>query len=310
MLTRVAESLYWIGRNIERCEHCSRYLKVQYLSTLDAPMSQNKDFTLRSILFMSGSNFDIDAAVNEKEVWQTVIFDYNNPNSIASIVRNARENAKSIRNNLSKETWNNINKLFLFVNQARSQTFNASKIFAFCEDVLALAALIKSTIANTLLHTDIWSFINLGIYVERSFQILRILRSKISDSAILSDNGENLPLMHYQWTTLLKSLESFDVYMNLNRRMLNKSTMFAFLIANPLFPRSIQYAFNKIKSHFENISAKPIGYQEAMQAYDLSIADCIKFNTFEEDEQVIDYINQAFECISNFHFNIEKLYFS
>jgi len=50
MLARVAESLYWIGRNIERCEHCARYMQVQYFSTLEAPMSHNKDFTLRSIL--------------------------------------------------------------------------------------------------------------------------------------------------------------------------------------------------------------------------------------------------------------------
>lgn len=309
MLTRVAESLYWIGRNIERCEHCARYLKVQYLSTLDAPMSQNKDFTLRSILFMSGSNFDINASVNEKEVWNTVIFDYDNPNSIASVVQSARENARSIRNNLSKETWEAINKLHLFVTAAKSTPFKSSMIFALCENILALIALVKSTIANTLLHTDKWSFINLGIFVERSFQILRILKSKISDSVILSDNGENLPLMLYQWTTLLKSLESFDVYMNLNRRIVDKAAMVELIVSNKLFPRSIHYTFNKIKSHFENISAKPAGYYEALQSCDSSIEECVNFREFNEDDKVINYINEAFESISNFHFKLDKLYF-
>ncbi len=309
MLTRVAESLYWIGRNIERCEHCCRYLKVQYFSTLDAPMSQNKAFTLRSILFMSGSNFDTETNVSESEVWQKVIFDFDNPNSISTVIRNARENAKSIRNNLSTECWEAINRLFLFLKEARKKKFKSSKIFGFCEEIIAHIALIKSTIANTLLHTDIWSFINLGVFVERAFQTLRIMRSKISDSAILSDNGENLALMFYQWTTLLKSLEAYDVYMNLNKRQLDKGNIFSLLISNPLFPRSIQYAGNKIKSHFENISARPEGYIAALEAYDTAMINCMEFNDFDEDEEVINYINDAFDCISSFHFNIQKLYF-
>ena len=98
MLARVAESLYWIGRNIERVEHCTRYLKVQYFSTLEAPMLQNKDFTFRSILFMSGADFEPQNMLPENEVWRKVIFDAGNPNSIFSIVKYAMENARSIRN--------------------------------------------------------------------------------------------------------------------------------------------------------------------------------------------------------------------
>ncbi len=139
--------------------------------------------------------------------------------------------------------------------------------------------------------------------------MLRIIRSKISDSAILSDNGENLALMFYQWTTLLKSLEAYDVYMNINKRQLDKGNIFRLLISNPLFPRSIQYSGDKIKRHFENISARPDGYAEALNDYDVAVTECMRFKDFDEDEKVVSYVDQAFSCISNFHFNIDKLYF-
>ncbi len=309
MLTRVAESLYWIGRNIERCEHCSRYLKVQYFSTLDAPMSQNKDFTLRSILFMSGSDFDINTSVNEGEVWQKVIFDYNNPNSIANIAQKARENAKSIRNNLSTESWEAINKFHLFMKGLDGSKFNSSKVFQFSEKIILHLSLINSTFANTLLHTNAWSFINLGIYIERNLQILRILKSKISDITILTNGGINIPLMHYQWITLLKSLEAFDVYMNINQRQLSTAEIYKLIISNELFPRSVIYSGQKIKRHLTNISARPLGFDIILANLEKSIDECIAFQNFDDEEKVINFINQNYENISRSHLEIQKLYF-
>ncbi len=309
MLARVAESLYWIGRDIERSEHCSRYLKVQFFSTLDAPMSQNKDFTLRSILFMSGSDFNTDSPLAAKEVWQKVIFDSNNSSSLNSIAQNARENARSIRNSISTELWESINKWFLFSKSMDAESFNSSKIFSYTEQMNTHIALVKSNIYNTLLHNDIWNFICLGIYVERSLQVLRILRSKISDSIILSNNGANYPLLQYQWTTLLKSLESFDVHKGQYKGHLSKETIFELILTNEKFPRSLKYSLNKVLLHLTKISIKPASFDDVFSQFETEIKECTVFENSSDEDEVINSIAEIHDCISNFHFKIEKLYF-
>ncbi|HMQ46416.1 MAG TPA: alpha-E domain-containing protein [Saprospiraceae bacterium] len=309
MLARVAESLYWMGRSLERVEHCSRYLKVQYYSTLDAPMSQNKDFTLRSILFMSGSNLDVYVPIHENYVWQKVISDPNNPNSLFQLSHNARENARSIRNSISSELWEAINKWYLYIRDLEINTFNSSDIFSFAENATIHLAIIKSAIATTLLHNDVWSFINLGIYLERSMQVLRIVRSKLSDSIILSNNGANIPLLQYQWTTLLKSLEAFDVYKNQNRGVLSREAIFALVLDNGLFPRSLKYSSKKVRSHLAQISVRPVEYEAVIEIFEDKMNNCLNFSDYSNEEEVLSRISEAIECLSNFHYDIQQLYF-
>lgn len=309
MLARVAESLYWIGRDIERSEHCSRYLKVQFFSTLDAPMSQNKNFTLRSILFMSGSDFNPESPLTAKEVWQKVIFDPNNTGSLLSIAHNARENARSIRNSISTELWEAINKWYLYNKSLNAHTFNASDIFSFCEQMNAHISLVKSNVYNTLLHNDIWNFICLGIYIERCLQVLRILRSKISDSVILSNNGANLPLLQYQWTTLLKCLESFDVHKGQYKGVVSKETIFELILTNEKFPRSIKYSIKKVLHHFSNISIKHKAFEKTLTGFQSDFEPCMAIENFSDEENVVQSIADMQTCISNFHFEIQKLYF-
>ncbi len=309
MLARVAESLYWIGRDLERSEHCARYLKVQFFSTLDTPMSQNKDFTLRSILFMSGTNFDTDATMREREVWQKVIFDNNNPFSIFKMSQNVRENARSIRNNISTELWESINKWYLYNKNLNANSFGSRDIFSYYEKTNGHIALIKSDVYNTLLHTDAWNFIFLGMHLERAMQILRILRSKISDSIILSNNGMNLAVEHYQWTTLLKSLEAFDVHRTQNKGLLSKASIFELVLANCLFPRSLQFTTKKIMEHFTLISVKPSKHADILQQFEKELKSSTDFNDFSDENKVMTSIEEIQSYLANFHFEVERLYF-
>ncbi|MEN0004073.1 MAG: alpha-E domain-containing protein [Bacteroidota bacterium] len=309
MLARVAESLYWIGRNLERVEHCSRFLKVQYYSTLDAPMSHNKDFTMRSILFMAGSEMNFQAPVNENFVWNKVILDPANSNSLFSLTRNARENARSIRNNISSELWESINKWYLYLKKLREKPFTSSHIASFAENTNIHMALINSAIATTMLHNDIWSFISLGMYLERSLQVLRILRSKISDSIILSNNGVNKPLLQYQWTILLMSLEAFDVYRYQYRGILSKETIFELLLEKEAFPRSLKHSVQQVKHHIAAISVRPAGYDKFMKEFEQVLQDCIHFSDFANEEDTLQEITESAECLADLHYEIQNLYF-
>jgi len=309
MLARVAENLYWIGRNIERCEHCSRYLKVQFFSTLDVPMSNSKDFILRSILFMSGSSFSMDTDLREDEVWRKVIFDYNNPNSILSIARNTRENARSIRNSISTELWESINKWFLYTKTLNPDRFSSSEIFSFTEDINTHIALIRSNVHNTLLQNDTWHFICMGIYTERAIQVLRILRSKISDSSILSNNGANIPLQEYQWVTLLRSLEAVDMYKIQSKGKFSEEGVLKLILDNDIFPRSIPFATTRALSYFSRIYIKSTGDKEILEQISARLIKVYKAKDFLDIDQTMTNITDIQNCVYDFHNELEKLYF-
>jgi uncharacterized alpha-E superfamily protein len=309
MLARVAESLYWIGRNIERAEHFSRYIKVQYFSIMDESMVHNKDFTLRSILFMSGAEDSQTSIMTENQVLQKVIFDPNNPNSILSIIRSARENARSIRNSISTELWESINKLYLHLQQVDAPRFNTFRVYQFSVDMKSDLCVVKSNIRNTLLHNDVWHFICLGIYIERCLQILRIMRSKISDWTILSNNGENKALMIFQWTILLKSLESFDLHNHLHTSMKTKKSVFSMILKNRLFPRSIPFCVERIVEHLSLISVKKQPFKEFCDRFEDKTAELLEFEEFEDEEEVINHLDMAYDLFADTHFEIQRLYF-
>ena len=309
MLARVAESVYWLGRNLERCENYSRYYKVHFFSSLEAPMIENKDFVLRSILFMSGSAFDEDQKLSEPAVWERVLFDLNNPNSLLSLIKGTRENARSVKNSLSAEVWESINKLYHYCNNKRMSAFSMRHVADFSDDISDHIAIIKSSIANTLLHDDVWNFINIGCHQERALQVLRIVRNKMSDWTILSDNGANNAILIYQWTILLRSLKAFDIYKNYYRGKKSAESIYKLILGNDLFPRSVSYSCERIRKSLVKISAKPESYL-VVQEKVIDIMDAhFAFQNFEDEDAVIQHIEDVYSDISNIHKNISKLYF-
>lgn len=246
MLSRVANSLYWVGRYIERSEHLARYLRVQYFSILDTPMSQNKDFVLRSIMTMYGMEFDIETLIEEQEVLMEVGLNPENPISLLSIVFAARENARSVRYVISTELWQVINQYYLFVKEYSTDFYKTRGLYDFTFTVGKHCSIVRSYLDHTLIHDDIWLFIELGIYLERASQIVRILSSKLNDIEVLSENGANIPLRRYQWTITLKVLEAFDMHRRVYRKPQNQRSVFEFLTSNTQFPRSITYNLKKV----------------------------------------------------------------
>ena len=254
MLARVANSLYWTGRYTERSEHLARYLRVQYFSILDAPMSQNKDFILKSILTMYGIDFDEQEQVDEQTVLVEVGLDPDNGASVLSTVIAARENARSLRYIISTELWEAINQYYHYVKDYDPEFYRTRGLYDFTLNIAKHCAIIRSYVDHTMIHDDIWVFINLGIYLERAAQIIRILNSKLQDIAILSEDGANIPLKQYQWTTTLKVMEGFDMHRRVYKRPQSQETTFEFLVTNRDFPRSVAYNLNQVNALLTKLS--------------------------------------------------------
>ncbi|WP_116107429.1 alpha-E domain-containing protein [Lewinella sp. IMCC34191] len=313
MLARIASTLYWTGRYIERSEHLARYLRVQYFSMLDAPMSQSKDFILQSILNMYGTPFEEGGQLVESEVLQKVGMDYGVPTSIRSTVKMARENAGSLRHVISTELWEAINAFYLYSHRTDPEDFAVRGLYDYTFEVGRQCAIIRSRIHDTLLHDQSWVFVKLGIHLERVAQVIRIVNSKLNDADVISDSGgpnENKVLKLYQQTILLKVVEGFDMHRRAYQRRQTRRTTLEFLIGHPEFSRSITYNMERVVGLLARLNGsedvrEPVQYRAGkLYAY---------FRYLDYDaisDNPIEALNTALVEVYSLHDDIERKYFN
>lgn len=313
MLARVANSLYWTGRYLERSEHLSRYLKVQYFSTFDAPMIQQKEVILRSILFMSEGSLEFiqngETELSEQEILVEVAFSPENRNSIFSNVQTARENARSVRYAISSELWEAINRYYHFVRSYSVDFYKTRGLYDFTTNAVQHCSVIRSYIDSTLLHDDIWAFIKLGIHLERATQIIRILNNKIIDIKALTGEETDNPLIAYQWTTTLKVLESFDMYRRIYRREIQQKNILTFLLTNPAMSRSVCSTLEQLNFFLSGLSLG-VSKESKLQFQARKLANHFKYLEYHEIvDDVPGFLNQSLEKIYELNNLIEKEYF-
>ena len=173
MLSRQASSLYWIGRYQERTEYITRFLDVKYFSTMDTTIIDYQNFVLRSIKFMVTGNVSKDIKYEPDILWK-VSLDKTSPTSIISYVTAVRDNTKGIRNLISNELWEVVNKNYHFLHNFSGDYLRKRGLYEFTKQVEENASLFQAKLDSTLLHDDAWAFIKLGSYVESAEQITRI----------------------------------------------------------------------------------------------------------------------------------------
>lgn len=247
MLARIANTLYWMGRYLERTEHMARYLRVQYFTTQDAPMSQNRDFVLGSIVNMAGIAWEEGKPYNESEILHQIALDSNNPMSILSAITNARENARGMRNIISTELWEVINKYYHFVNNYPVNYFKTRGLYDFTLTAGEHCSVIRGYVDSTLTHNEVWALIRLGVHMERTTQIARIISCKLYDIFVLTKGNVDMPVENYQYTVLLKLLESFDMNRHHYKAAPDRQKALEFLILNADFPRSLAFNLKQIQ---------------------------------------------------------------
>ena len=309
MLARVANSLYWIGRYIERSEHLARYLRVQYFSILDTPMFQNRDFVLRSILTMYGIESKPDEHIDEAEMLMEVGLNMENPVSFASTVAAARENARSVRHVLSTELWEVINQYYLYVRDFDRAFFKTRGLFDFTNTAGKHCSIVRSFADHTLIHDEVWTFIQLGISLERATQILRILDSKGHDIEVLSENGANRPLQRYQWTITLKVLEAFDMHRRAYRQSQTQESVVEFLLSNNRFPRSVAYNLNTTLNLIKDLSAQTKSSEELIFKAGKLSSDFQYLEYADIKDNLPNFLNESMQKVFQLSSSIEKTYF-
>ncbi|PSR53086.1 alpha-E domain-containing protein [Adhaeribacter arboris] len=312
MLSRIGNSLFWMGRYIERAEHVARYTKVHYVSSLDAPLALNKENTLESILDLMGQQADYYqkyGQLTDDDVLCFITIDDNNPSSIVSTVNLIRENARGTRDSISMEIWEAINRFYHSINKYDATRFQQKGIFSFSREVEENSSVIKGLIANTLIRDEVWMLISLGINLERAVQICKMILTTLYDVEKIDPAKRGGPAENYQWTMLLKSAQAFDMYKRYYKTNTWRRNILDFLLFNATFPKSLAYNLSYIQKNVQSIAFQEAKGKDSITFKVGKSAAQLQFMTIEEvEDDTIGFLNKALDKLYKLGRLLEEKY--
>ena len=254
MLSRVADSLFWLGRYIERAENYARFIDVNSNLALDLPPQMDEQW--EPLIAVTGDlevfNQRFDHCDRESAIY-FLAFDPENVNSVFSSVSKARENARIVRENLTKETWEVLNELYLFIKDgAARKIWKKDDPRSFFIDVKYRIQLLYGIAYNSVARTEGWYWVSLGQYLERADKTSRMLDVKYH-YLLPSPEDVGSPLDQLHWTALLKSVSAFNTYRRFYGRIRPEGVA-EFLVLNRAFPRAIYFCLTEAENCLHAIS--------------------------------------------------------
>jgi len=253
MLSRVADSIYWMSRYIERAENIARIIDVNLHFILDTQVVSNEQW--EPLVRITGDweyFYKKYESPTRENVIEFLTFDTDYPNSIISCLSSARENARSIREIITLEMWEQINRFYLMLNDSNFKKTLKSSPHDFYNDIKLNSHLFFGITDNTMSHNESWQFYKLGQLIERADKTSRIIDVKyfhilpnIKDVGSTCDD--------IQWGSLLKSASGFEMYRKIYHGM-TPEKIIEFLILDTDFPRSITYCLNCANTSLHAIS--------------------------------------------------------
>ena len=258
MLSRVAESVYWMSRYVERAENVARFIGVNFQLTLDSPSQSDQQWL--PLVNTSGDHEDFAkryGQASQENVLHFLMMDPKNPNSILSCFRAARENARTVREMISSEMWLQLNRFYLLMNSAAADARSLESPQELLEEVKLASHLFAGITNATMTHGEAWHFSRLGRMLERADKTSRILDVKYF---ILLRTIEDIgtPFDDIQWAAVLRSASAFEMYRKCHGRISPRKVV-EFLLLDREFPRAIQYCLTEARDSLHAISGTPLG---------------------------------------------------
>jgi uncharacterized alpha-E superfamily protein len=273
MLSRVADAIYWMNRYVERAESVARFVDVNLHLSLDLPRGTSADWA--PIIATTGDEElfrSRHGAPARESAMRFLTFDREYPSSILRCLEAARENARSVREVISSEMWERLNKLYLSVREARPEEVLAAP-YDFFTAVKQGVALFIGTTYLTMSHNEAWHFGRLGRLVERADKTSRIVDVKcygLTHRAASPDVGT---VDDIQWGALLKSASALEMYRKRHGRIVPAKVV-AFLLFDREFPRAILHCLHAANESLHAI-VRPApagsGQMQAMPAMSQSL---------------------------------------
>ncbi len=247
MLSRVADSIYWMNRYLERVEQMTRFTEVHVHLVMDLPPDFQDPW--KPLLEFAG---DLEQFQNlytdysAESIIQFLVFDRRHSNSIVSCIWEARENARTIRDRISTEMWEQINHLYWHVNQPQPKKgWNAEHLLPFFNHILLVSYGIAGMAQHTLLRSTEWHIAKMGRHLERADQLTRLMMVKYNRMNTLGQSTAT-SLDFVQWTSVLRSMSGFEMFKR-EHQILAPSRIAEFLLHSTRFPGSLRYNMMRLK---------------------------------------------------------------
>jgi len=247
MLARVADSLYWIGRYIERAEHVSRLSAVMLNATLDR--TQGAVQTGRIGLAALGEP-DSGRANQTYLAAHDLALDRTDAGSVVVSLARARENARQVRDQITTETWERLNLLYLRITGAEAERAFDDDPAGFLQEIIADLHLFKGAADTTLSHGEGWRFLLLGVHIERAQLIARLLEVCFSDGKTPAVT-EPIALM-----SVLRMACALEPYLRVYTADINSRFILEFLLFDEDFPRSVRFCTAHIQDLLSHLGAE------------------------------------------------------
>lgn len=248
MLSRVAENMYWLARYIERAENTARLISVTTNLLLDLPRSANVGW--EPIIEIMGSEALYQQQFeqfDERSILRFMLAERNNPGSIISSLSMARENARTIRDYIPRETWEQINDLFIYAKTNTQSGISRKNRHLYFQKIILGAQTITGQLAGTMYHDDGYEFLRMGRNLERADMTTRIIDVRSAD--LLEDEHETLtPYENIQWMSVLKSLTAYQMYRRIVQVRVRRPDVLKFLLKERRFPRAFYHTICEVET--------------------------------------------------------------
>lgn len=305
MLSRTADHLYWMSRYIERAENTARMLNVNVETALLPQSAEGVRQAWHATLSISELEDQFKARygrITQRDVLDFMVRDPENPSSIYSCLRQARENARAVRGALTTEVWETHNATWLKLRELDENELLTSDPGKFFEWVKYRCHLSRGVIMGTMLRDEAFYFIRLGTFIERADNTARILDVKFhgapgSKSADLRSQEET-QFDFYYWASILRSVSGFEVYRKVYRDVITPDRVAELLMLHPAMPRSlvvcIEEVVENLKQVRNEVSQDTERFAGKLHA-ELKFADIDEIIESGLHEYLNDFLEQVFE---------------
>jgi uncharacterized alpha-E superfamily protein len=255
MLSRIADSLFWLNRYMERAESLLRIVKTNYTLSLDKRMENEIPLWKYTLELFAPGN-DSQAALFEDDMESALyklMLDTDNTNSLRVIITKARENARGVQDNITKEVWEHVNQLYHLINYpAAADNFTEFNTFQTIETLTRHILLYVGVTDNTMPRGLGWSFMNLGRYIERC--LLTIEMTDKQYGMIYYDLKDQRDIIY--WKHLLLSMSGFELHLKNYRSVDYNQNVLHQVLFNHDFIRSVIYSMAHIQNYLNDITGE------------------------------------------------------
>ncbi len=241
MLSRVADSLYWLSRYLERAEHTARLLDVNLNLMLDQSAGASQQRLRRMLLAL---HYPWQAEIDIYQITEALTFDADDQNSIVACINSARENARPVREQISSEMWEQLNQLYLNIKGANIRTIWNAQPWEFFRSIKEGSQLFQGLTDSTMNHGEGWHFLEVGRFLERAYEVTNWLDAHFASFQQRTGSAEE----YLDWLGLLRSCTAFESYCKVYTADLRPQWVAEFLLLNPEFPHSVRFSVDMVQS--------------------------------------------------------------